>query len=55
MIIQINMKKGTLVKYKAPGWENKIGKIYSINGDRVTIEFGKHDFIEVYRDEVIFV
>ena len=27
------MKKGTLVKYKAPGWENKIGKVYSVSGD----------------------
>lgn len=47
--------KKVKVKYKAPGFENKIGTIYSINGDRIMIEFGKHDFIEVYRDEVIFV
>lgn len=50
-----NMKKGTLVKYKAPGWENKIGKIYSVSGDKVMVQFGKHDFVEVYRDEIIFV
>jgi hypothetical protein len=48
-------KKKVKVKYKAPGFENKIGTIYSINGDRIMIEFGKHDFIEVYRDEIIFI
>lgn len=48
-------KKKVKVKYNAPGFENKIGTIYNINGDRVTIEFGKHDFIEVYRDEITFV
>lgn len=48
-------KKKVKVKYNAPGWENKIGKIYSINGDKVTIEFDKHDFVEVYRDEIIFI
>lgn len=48
-------KKKVKVKYNAPGFKNKIGTIYSINGDRVTIEFGKHNFIEVYRDEIIFI
>ncbi len=49
------MKKGALVKYKAPGWENKIGKIYSVNGDRVIVQFGKHDFVELYSDELIIM
>ena len=49
------MKKGLLVKYKAPGWENKIGKIYSVNGDRVMVQFGKHDFVELYSDELIIM
>lgn len=49
------MKKGTLVKYNAPGWENKIGKVYSVNGDRVTVEFSKHDFVEFYKDELIIM
>ena len=49
------MKKGALVKYKAPGWENKIGKIYSVNGDRVMVQFGKHDFVELYSDELIII
>ena len=49
------MKKGTLVKYNAPGWENKIGKVYSVNGDRVTVEFGKHDLGEYYKDELIIM
>lgn len=48
-------KKKVKVKYNAPGWEDRIGNIYSISGDKVTIEFGKHSFIEVYRDEIIFV
>lgn len=48
-------KKKVKVKYNAPGWEDRIGTIYSINGDRVTIEFGKYSFIEVYRDEITFV
>ena len=48
-------KKKVKVKYNAPGWEDRIGTIYSISGDKVTIEFGKHSFIEVYRDEIIFV
>lgn len=48
-------KKKVKVKYNSPGWEDRIGTIYSINGDRVTIEFGKHSFIEVYRDEITFV
>lgn len=48
-------KKKVNVKYNAPGWEDRIGSIHSINGDKVTIEFGKHSFIEVYRDEIIFV
>lgn len=48
-------KKKVKVKYNAPGWENRIGTIYSINGDKVTIEFDKHDFVEVYRYEITFV
>lgn len=48
-------KKKVKVKYNAPGWEDRIGTIHSISGDKVTIEFGKHSFIEVYRDEIIFV
>lgn len=48
-------KKKVKVKYNAPGWEDRIGTIYSISGDKVTIEFGKQSFIEVYRDEIIFV
>jgi len=48
-------KKKVKVKYNAPGWEDRIGTVHSINGDKVTIEFGKHSFIEVYRDEIIFV
>lgn len=46
-------KKGTLVKYKAPGWENKIGKVYSINGNKVMVQFGRHDFVELYFDDLI--
>nr|DAZ53190.1 MAG TPA: protein of unknown function (DUF5026) [Caudoviricetes sp.] len=49
------MKKGTLVKYKAPGWENKIGKVYSINGNKVMVQFGKHDFVELYSDELVIM
>ena len=49
------MKKKVNAKYNAPGWEDRIGTIHSINGDKVTIEFGRHSFIEVYRDEIIFV
>lgn len=49
------MRKGLLVKYKAPGWENKIGKVYSVNGDKVIVEFGKHDFVELYSDELIIM
>ena len=37
-------KKKVKVKYNAPGWEDRIGTIYSISGDKVTIEFGKHLF-----------
>ncbi len=48
-------KKKVKVKYKAPSWEDRIGVIHHINGDKVTIEFEKHSFIEVYRDEIIFV
>ena len=48
-------KKKVKVKYNAPGWEDSTGIIYSISGDKVTIEFGKHSFIEVYRDEIIFL
>lgn len=44
-----------LVKYNAPGWENKIGKVYSLNGDKVIVEFGKHDFVEFYSDELIIM
>lgn len=52
----INMgKKKVKVRYNAPGWEDRTGTIYSISGDKVTIEFGKHFFIEVYRDGIIFV
>ena len=53
ILIYTIMRKGTLVKYRAPGWENKIGKVYSVNGDRVMVEFGKHDFVEFYSDELI--
>lgn len=48
-------KKKVKVKYKAPGWEDRIGVIHHINGDKVTIEFGEHFFIEVYREEIIFL
>lgn len=48
-------KKGTLVKYKAPGWENKIGKVYSVSGDKVMVKFGKHDFVELYSDELVII
>lgn len=33
-------KKKVKVKYNAPGWEDRIGTIYSISGDKVTIELG---------------
>jgi hypothetical protein len=49
------MKKGLFVKYKAPGWENKIGKVYSVNGNRVMVQFGRHDFIELCSDELIII
>lgn len=48
-------KKKVKVKYNAPGWEDRIGTIYRIDSDKVTIEFEKHFFIEVYRDDIIFV
>lgn len=44
---------GMYVKCKHPGWENKIGTIYAINRDRIMVEFGKHDFVEFYSDELI--
>lgn len=49
------MKKGILVKYKAPGWENKIGMVYSVSGDKVMVQFGNHDFVELYSDELIIM
>lgn len=49
------MRKGMLVKYNAPGWDKKIGKVYSVNGDKVIVEFGKHDFVELYSDELIIM
>ena len=44
---------GMPVKCKHPGWESKIGAICAINGDKVMVEFGKHDFVEFYSDELI--
>jgi hypothetical protein len=44
---------GMPVKCKHPGWESRIGAICAINGDRITVEFGKHDFVEFYSDELI--
>ena len=41
------------VKCKHPGWESKIGAICAINGDKVMVEFGKHDFVEFYSDELV--
>lgn len=49
------MKKGTFVKYKAPGWENKIGKVYSVNGDKVMVQFDKHYFVELYSDDLVIM
>ena len=43
------------VKYNAPGWENRVGKVHSITKDTVVIEFGRHDFVEVPREDVIFL
>lgn len=48
-------KKKVKVRYKAHGWGGKVGTIYSVNGDRVTIEFSKRDFIEVCIDEIEYV
>lgn len=44
---------GMPVKCKHPGWESKIGMICAINGDKITVEFGKRDFVEFYSDELI--
>ena len=52
---KLNMKKGLLVKYRAPGWENKIGKICSVNGDKVMVQFGKHDFVELYSGDLVIL
>lgn len=44
---------GMFVKCNHPGWENKIGAVYAINGDKITVEFGKHEFIELYSGDLI--
>lgn len=44
---------GMPVKCKHPGWENKIGEISAINGEKITVEFGKHDFVELYTSDLI--
>lgn len=44
---------GMFVKCKYPGWESKVGMIYAINGDKIMVEFGKHDFVEFYSDELV--
>ena len=46
---------GMPVKCKHPGWESKIGAICAINGDKVMVEFGKHDFVEFYSDELVLL
>lgn len=44
---------GMPVKCKHPGWEKKVGRIHSINGCRIMVEFAKHDFVEFYCDDLI--
>lgn len=48
-------KKKVRAKYNAPGWGHKVGTVYNITATSVTIEFGTHDFIEVPKEDVIFM